>query len=52
MRRKTYYIAEQIIQMKRKLELQRQMENICTFCNDNFKSCSACDDGYEGDKNE
>jgi len=23
-------------------------EVICTFCNDNSKSCRACDDGYEG----
>lgn len=22
-------------------------EVICTFCNDNSKSCRACDDGYE-----
>lgn len=22
-------------------------EIICTFCNDNAKSCKACDDGYE-----
>ena len=24
-------------------------EVICTFCNDNSKSCRACDDGYEGE---
>jgi hypothetical protein len=24
-------------------------ESICTFCNDNAKSCRACDDGYEGE---
>jgi hypothetical protein len=24
-------------------------EIICTFCNDNSKSCRACDDSYEGD---
>ena len=24
-------------------------EIICTFCNDNSKSCRACDDGYEGE---
>ena len=23
-------------------------EVICTFCNDNSKSCRACDDSYEG----
>lgn len=23
-------------------------EIICTWCNDNSKSCGACDDGYEG----
>jgi hypothetical protein len=27
-------------------------ETICTFCNDNSKSCRACDDGYEGESNE
>jgi len=24
-------------------------EIICTFCNDNSKSCRACDDSYEGE---
>ena len=24
-------------------------ESICTFCNDNGASCSACDDGYQED---
>jgi len=24
-------------------------EVICTFCNDNSKSCRACDDSYEGE---
>jgi hypothetical protein len=24
-------------------------EVICTFCNDNSKSCRACDEGYEGE---
>jgi hypothetical protein len=24
-------------------------EKVCTFCNDNAKSCRACDDGYEGE---
>ena len=24
-------------------------ETICTFCNDNSKSCRACDDSYEGE---
>ena len=24
-------------------------EIVCTFCNDNSKSCRACDDGYEGE---
>jgi recombinational DNA repair protein RecR len=24
-------------------------EVICTFCNDNSKSCRACDDNYEGE---
>jgi len=24
-------------------------EAICTFCNDNSKSCCACDDSYEGE---
>jgi hypothetical protein len=24
-------------------------EVICTFCNDNSKSCGACDDSYEGE---
>jgi hypothetical protein len=24
-------------------------EVICSFCNDNSKSCRACDDGYEGE---
>jgi len=24
-------------------------EFICTFCNDNSKSCRACDDSYEGE---
>lgn len=23
-------------------------ETICSFCNDNSKSCRACDDSYEG----
>ena len=38
------------------LELMKQLglvtegeEIICTFCNDNSKSCGACDDGYEGE---
>ena len=26
-----------------------ESENICTFCNDNAKSCRACDDSYEGE---
>ena len=24
-------------------------EIVCTFCNDNSKSCRACDDSYEGE---
>lgn len=38
------------------LELMKQLgfvtegdEVICTFCNDNSKSCRACDDSYEGE---
>ena len=27
---------------------ERDGETICTFCMDNSKSCSACDDSYEG----
>lgn len=28
---------------------KREGEIICTFCNDNSKSCRACDEGYEGE---
>ena len=32
------------------LDAGKRDENvICTFCNDNSKSCRACDDGYEGE---
>jgi hypothetical protein len=27
-------------------------ENICTFCNDNAKSCRACDEGHEEGEEE
>jgi hypothetical protein len=27
----------------------KEDEVICTFCNDNSKSCRACDDSYEGE---
>ena len=28
---------------------EQEGEVICTFCNDNSKSCRACDDSYEGE---
>jgi hypothetical protein len=33
--------------MSRLFDLEEEV--ICTFCNDNAKSCRACDDGYEGE---
>lgn len=33
--------------MARLFDLEEEI--ICTFCNDNSKSCRACDDGYEGE---
>lgn len=35
--------------MARLFGIEVEEEIICTFCNDNSKSCSACDDGYEGE---
>ena len=32
--------------------LTTKEEVICTFCNDNSKSCRACDDSYEGEADE
>jgi hypothetical protein len=37
------------IQALKDLGLMTEEEVICTFCNDNSKSCNACDDGYEGE---
>jgi hypothetical protein len=33
--------------MSRLFDLEEEV--ICTFCNDNSKSCRACDDSYEGE---
>ena len=33
--------------MARLFDLEEEV--ICTFCNDNSKSCRACDDSYEGE---
>jgi len=32
-----------------RIEALEEEKVICTFCNDNSKSCRACDDGYEGE---
>ncbi len=37
------------IQALKDLGFITEEEVICTFCNDNSKSCGACDDGYEGE---
>jgi hypothetical protein len=37
------------MQALKDLGLMTEEEVICTFCNDNSKSCSACDDGYKGE---
>lgn len=37
------------IQALKDLGFITEEEIICTFCNDNSKSCSACDDSYEGE---
>jgi len=47
-------IAEAIKNLKRANSALSRLfgleeEVICTFCNDNSKSCRACDDSYEGE---
>ncbi len=47
-------IARAIANLKRANSALSQLfgfeeEVICTFCNDNSKSCRACDDGHEGE---
>ena len=47
-------IARAIANLKRANSALAQLfgfeeEVICTFCNDNAKSCRACDDGYQGE---